>query len=278
MRILVDLTSHLSTPVAAPEIVQVQRQPAIGSAGETINGKYAIPVPLDMEFPVDASSYILDGAGQIDGGGVVGEGYAHLLALYPAFENIYFNPLLTSDHVAELVLDQTFSFVDRSADPPNEFYARFQTGREVGAADEGQMPSHTALMPLNSGVTPRRPGLIITDAIDIGPYTLDCDGNPVGADEFAVFWKLYTYTESHDIAADFGSSAGVNLPAARLLHETDQEPADFTVYLSTDEGDNWCPVDMVDPVGFCDKTTTVRLAFVNESSTKLFLASFALMF
>jgi hypothetical protein len=276
MRLLVDLLSHLSS---APEIIQVQQVPVEGAEGDVgINGKYALPVPLDMDFPVDASDHILDGGGNIDAGSVVSKGFAHLLAAYPQYGNVYFNPLLTSDHVGELVLDQTFWFTDRAQVPPATFYARFQTGRENGVADDGQMPTHTALLARNEMMSPERPGLIITDAIDIGPYTLDCDSNPAGTDEFMVYWKLYAFEVSHDIAADAGALADTNTPAIRFLRETPPEPADFKVYLTTDEGANWCEVNLLESVAFCDKTTTVRLAFRNDTAGKIFLASYALLF
>jgi len=276
MRLLVDLLSHLSD---APDVIQVQRVPAEAPAHqEPINGKYAIPVPLNMDFPVSATDYILDGAGDIDGGDLVSESYAHLLALYPMFDNVYFNPLLTSDHVAELVLDQTFWFVDRTLDPQANFFPRFQTGREEGVPDDGQMPTHTAMMPVNDGVTPNRPGLIITDSIDISAYTLDCNDVPVGTDEFMVFWKLYNFQHTHDVAADAGLLAGTNSPAHRLLEETDQEPNDFSVWLTTDDGSNWCQVNLLEPIAFCEKTTAIRLAFRNDGASKVFLASFALLF
>lgn len=276
MRLLVDLRSHLSSP-AAPEIIQVQRVPAIGDT-TVINGKYALPMPLDVDFPISLSDYVLDGGGEIDGNDVVSKGFAHLLAAYPQYANIYFNPLLTGDHVKELVLDQGYHFTDKSVTPVATYYPRFQTGRESGVGDAGQMPTHTALYPLNDTVTPERPGLMITDEIDIGPYTLDCDGNEVGADQFMVYWKLYDFAVSHDIAADFGAVGGQNEPAKRTLAETDQEPADFTVYITTDDGANWCPVGLLEPVAFCDKSKKIRLAFRNDGASKVFIASFALLF
>ncbi len=276
MRLLVDLLSHTQDD---PLVVQVQRIPVTGSAGgENINGKYAIPVPLGIDFPVTNDDFILDGAGDIVAGSLVSEAYAHLLAVYPQYGNIYFNPLLTSDHVAELVLDQTVHFTDYSLEPPAQFFPRFQTGREEGVPDDHLMPTHTALMPLNVGVSPWRPGLFITDSIDIGPHTLDCDGNQVGTDDFMVYWKLYDFTVTHDVAADAGLLAGTNSPAARMLLETDQEPSNFSVYLTTDDGANWCRVNRLEPVAFCDKTTTVRLAFRNDSASKIFIASYALLF
>jgi len=276
MRILADLRSHLSN---APELIQVQPEPVEGAVGAIIiNGKYAIPSPLGVDFPVTEADYVLDGAGNIDGGDVVSKGYAHLLLNNPQYQNVYFNPLLTSDHVAELVLDQSFAFIDRSTDPPNSFYARFQTGREEGVPDDGQMPTHTAVLPLNTTTNPARPGFIITEEIDIGAYTLDCDNEPVGADEFMVYWKLYDFTVTHDVAADAGLLAGRNEPAWRMLQEKYPEPDDFSVWLSTDNGTNWCRVHHLVPVAFCDKTTKVRLAFRNDALSKVFLASFALLF
>lgn len=280
MRLLVDLRSHLSDPDPAPEIIQVQRVPVQGTDGrETVNGKYVIPIPLDFDFPITSSDHILDGSGNIDAGSVVSKGYAQLLAQFPQYGNIYFNPLLTSDHVAELVLDESFWFTDRSGSPPYpNFYPRFQTGREEGVADDGQMPTHTAVLPLNDKVSPNRPGFIITEPIDIGPYTLDCDGDPVGADEFMVYWRLYKFAVTDDIAADSGLHAGTNSPALRQIEETDAEPNGFSVYISTDDGATWCRAGLLDPVAFCDKAKTIRLAFRNDTAEKLFLACFALMF
>jgi hypothetical protein len=282
MRLLVDLRSHLSDPDPAPEIIQVQRTPAVGSR-EAVNGKYVLPIPLDLDFPITSSDYLLDGSGNIDGGDVVSKGYAHLLARFPQFGNIYFNPLLTSDHVAELVTETGGAtakeyFTDTSLTPAGVFYPRFQTGREEGVSDDGQMPTHTAMLPVNDTVTPNRPGLIITDEIDLSDYTLDCDGNPVGADQFMLYWKLYKFSVSHDVAADVGALAGTNEPALRQIEEIDQEPAGFSAYISTDGGANWCHVGLLEPLAFCDKTTKIILAFRNDTSEKLFLASFAVMF
>ena len=272
MRLLVDLASHIA---GTPAIVQTQRVPTIGSDGAVaVNGRYAIPVPLDLDFPITSADYVLDGGGEIDGGDVVSKGFAHLLALYPNYGNVYFNPLLTSDHVAELVTDNSFWFIEGA----NSFYVRCQTGRPAGSVGDGQMPTHTALMPVNSKVSPSRPGFIITDRIDISAYCLNCNGDVVGTDEFMVFWKLYSFDVTDDVAADVGALANTNEPALRMLQETDQEPTDFSVYLTPDEGVTWTPVNLLEPVVYATKTTTVRLAFRNDSANKIFLASYGLLF
>lgn len=272
MRIHVDLQSHVVA--GNPRIIQVENEPEIGAGGQTtVNGKYIIPVPNGLDFPVDNSSYVLS-AGVVDGGDVASQGMARLLASYPQFGNVYFNPLLTPDHVGEL--DPTFQF--RHPTSGEIHTPRYQTGRATGSIPEGQMPTHTALLPINSTLSTSRPGLLVSNNIDIGPYTLDCDGNEVGADEFLLYWKIYAFEVTHDVAADFGAHAGENTPALRRILEMDQEPSGFSAYISTDEGANWCPVGLLEPVAFCVKSTAVRIAFLNTGTTKVYLASFALLF
>lgn len=274
MRILVDLKSHLTDD---PQIVQVEKSVELDAAGQVpINGKYAIPVPPGIDFAVNKDSYVLDG-GVVDGGDVVSIAFAHLLAQYPQYGNIYYNPLLTAEHLDELDFDGTF--VDRSGEEPVVFTARFQAGRPASdVTDVGQMPTHTALFPVNSGVTPSRPGLLITAPIDISAFTLNCDGDSVGADEFMVYWKLVGFDFSHDIAADFGAQAGINEPALRYLQEVDQEPDDFSAYISTDGGANWCQVGLLEPVAFCDRTKEIMLAFRNDGTSKIYMAHMAVLF
>jgi len=281
MRLLVDLHSHVSS-LPSPQIIQVQKVPQHGAEGrEIVNGKYVLPVPLGVDFPIEPSDYILNGAGEIDGGDVSSRGFAHLLASYPQYDHIYFNPLLTSAHVGELVevgsLAAGEHITDRTLNPEAVFYPRFQTGRS-GAVDGGQMPTHTALLPANTGVTPSRPGLILTKAIDIGPYTLDCDANEVGADEFVLYWKLFKFSVTHDISAASGAHAGTNTPALRYIEETDDEPSGFSAYISTDGGATWCDANLLAPVSYCDRSKSVRVAFRNDSAEKLYLACFALLF
>ena len=282
MRILVDLKTHLE---GTPSITQVEKVPPQGVAGRTpINGRYAIPIIRGIDFPVDETSYVLDGAGNVDGGDVSSISYAHLLAIYPQYGNIYLNPLLTADHVDELDLEATFKEVNLpppyGPSPPEEpvyYPVRMQTGRGPGAG-EGQMPTHTAVLAENETMLPPRPGMLITDNIDIGPYTLDEHGVPVGADEFMVYWKLYGFQVSEDVASDYGATRGHNDPAIRYIEEVDQEPTDLHVFISIDDGANWCEVGLLEPIAFCDRSTQFRLAFMNRGSQKLYLATFAAMF
>jgi len=222
----------------------------------------------------DKGDYLLNSSGFVDGYDLASQGMARLLAAYPMFGNVYFNPLLTADHVGEL--DFNFSFKDPST---GEFFKpRFQTGRESGVDDAGQYPTHTALLAQNEGTLIPRPGLLVTEEIDISAYTLDCDGKSVGTDEFMLWWKLYHFEITHDIASDFGATQGTNSPAIRYVEEMDQEPSGFSAYISIDGGANWCEVGLLEPVSFCEKTKKVLIAFKNTGNVKRYIASFALLF
>jgi hypothetical protein len=268
MRILADLGSLITT--GNPRIIQVERTPEDGVAGGTnINGKFAISVVKGVEFPIDAASKILE-AGDVDGKDVSSISYAHLLAMYPLLNNIYFNPLLTAANVDEI--DFTAFFRDITTNPPNVymFPVRVQTGRPAAfaiAGPAGQMPTQTAILPANVTTTPDRPGVLVTKEIDLSTYM------PDGADNFLVYWKLYGFTTTHDVA-----HGTTNDPSIRTITESDQEPDDFKVYLSTDNGVTWCEAGLLEPVGFCDKSKKIRLAFVNRGTSKVFLATYAVLF
>lgn len=271
MRILVDLGSHVQ---GNPAIVQVERTPESGLAGAVnISGKYAIPVVKGVDFPVDSQSYVLDGGGDVDGGDVSSISYAHLLSMYPMYGNIYFNPLLTADNVDEI--DFFATFLDSFHNPPNvnTCRVRVQTGRPNGfplPGPAGQMPSHTALLPVNDTGPDPRPGLLITKEIDLTPYI---PAGSDGFDNFMVYWKLFDFQVSQEVV-----TATQNEPAVRTLVEPEQEPMGFYAYLSPDNGMTWCPVGLLEPVGFCDKTKKIRLAFLNYGPNKVYIPTYAVLF
>lgn len=265
MRVLVDLRSHVG---GVPQITQVEQVPADGTL-VSINGKYVLPIVPGAEFPVDGTSYVLDGGGDVDGGDVSSISFAHLLAMYPQFGHVYFNPLLTAANVAEL--DLTFAFSDPLT-PGRTMYPRLQTGRVPGPVS-GQMPTHTALLGINSAAIPPRPGLMVSDEIDISALTAG-----VGADEFMVYWKILGFQTGTDVRSEYGATAGINSPALRSVIEVDQEPSGFSAYISPDNGDHWCEVGLLEPVAFCEKTTKFRVAFRNSDPNRVYMAHFAVLF
>jgi hypothetical protein len=260
MRILVDRPSN--------EILQVERSPDIGDA-EPINGKYVLEAPAG-QVVIDTSSYVLP----VDGGDFMSLGYAELLARFPMYDNIVFNPLVQDSDVGDLdftaLLDNTTNQV-LPGPYTGTFGVRAQTGRELGS-QKGLAPNSTTILPPNLTTTPPRPGLLITDQIDISAAT-----GGAGATEFMVYWKVYGFNVSHDIMSSFGIFAGVNQPAIRSIEEIEQEPTGLVVAISLDDND-YVPVGRLEPVNFCLPGTLVRLAFTNTSSNKIYLATYALMF
>jgi len=268
MRVLVDLASHVAALKGSgdPLIMQVEKDYNLGESA-AINGKYVIPVPEGTDVSVDASTQVLP----IDGDDLASQTYAELLSRFPQYGNIYFNPLMTQANLAEI--DETAAFTDYDFVPPRTYPSRFQSGRAV-PPDSGIAPNSTALLPVNdTGATPK-PGMMITDLIDLTPYTAG-----VGADSFMVYWMVYEFETTDDIAGGaFGLTAGTNEPAIRSIVEVDQEPSDLQVYISIDDGANWLQVGRLEPISFCCKATEIRLAFRNNGNSKLYVSTFGLMF
>jgi hypothetical protein len=258
MRILADLASN--------DILQVEKTPPVGDP-VPINGKYVVDVPEGAPVQVDANSYILNG-GVVDAGSVVTHAFAGLLAQFPQYDNIVFNPLVIADDVNDL--DLTASFME----PPDTWATRAQVGRGSVDPQEGLAPNSTAILPVNTaGSGSNRPGMLITDTIDISAAT-----SGAGAREFVVYWRLYSFTTSDDVMSDYGATAGLNDPAIRSISEADQEPTDFQVYLSLDDGAVYFPVGRLEPIAFCVPGTSLRLAFRNDSASKIYLGNYALLF
>jgi len=276
MRVLVDQKDLITSgPTADLKITQVDKTPT-PEDGTAINGRFVVPVVDGVEFQVDSDSYVLP----IDGDDISSQSFAYLLASFPMYGHIFFNPLITHLNIddSEGGIDLTKTFKDMSntpPDPPVYFSPRLQTGREAGALAFGNYPTHTALLPINDKVTapgPARPGLLVTKAIDLTPYT-----GTAGTDEFCLYWKLFDFTVSDDHAGDYGV-VGDNTPAIRRIFETDPEPDDLTVYISPDDGIHWCEAGLLEPVAFTSKTTSIRLAFVNRGDSKIYLANYGVMF
>ena len=133
-----------------------------------------------------------------------------------------------------------------------------------------------AVLPQNDapGIGLERPGVLVTDTIDVGPLT-----GGIGATEFVVYWYIYEFDTTEDVSSDFGATAGVNTPALRQVSELDQEPGDFEVFISINDGANFFPVDRLVPIAFCNPGLLVRLAFKNTNSLrKRYIAHYAVLF
>lgn len=250
MRIVADLPTG--------DILQVEPTPDIGQE-KPFNGRYVIPVPEGAALDVTSSSYVLP----VDGNDVSSLAMAALLVQFPMYENILFNPLLTASDIGDL---------DLTATGPSSIITRAQVGRASGL-QAGHAPNMVAVLPQNSGATVARPGCLVTDTIDITAYT-----GGIGADEFMVWWKIYTFETTDDVLSDYGATSGDDEPAVKYITEVDQEPSGWNVYVSNDDGATWTEATRMMPTDLGVFGTDVRVCFRNTSTTKRYLAAYAILF
>jgi len=284
MRIIVDAQEFLAgngTPDPAKiRIVQVEKTPARAD-GTAINGRFVIPVVEGVDFPVTSSSKVwpISNDNPMEDPDVNSQSFAYLLASFPMYGYLFFNPFLTEEDINGVGgIDFAKTFRNNDGPPPPTYWpVRVQTGRPAApGAEAGLMPTHTALLEANAHVTGTsvRPGLLVTYEIDISAHT-----GGVGADDFMLYWRLLDFEVSDDVASDFGATEGTNAPAVRLVKETDQEPPTFYAAISLDDGIHWCLAGRLEPVNFVEKTTKIRIAFINFDTTKkVYLANWAVMF
>jgi len=266
MRVTANLTTNT--------IIEVGKTPEIGNP-TPFNGRYSVAVPEGSDVDIRPATPIMHPGGHYHVEGkpltVVHQAYMGLLAQYPMYGNIVYNPLITSQDAADWDMSAGMTVV--GPPPLNVLYVRGQVGRGGVGPDTGNLPNATAIFGQNDQVVPPRPGLLITDTIDISPQT---DGK--GADEFMVWWQIYEFDVSEDISSEWGSFAGVNQPAIRSISETFQEPPGLEVALSINDGASYWRVGRLEPINFCTPGSKLRLSFLNRNPGKVYLAAWAIMF
>lgn len=246
------------------EILEVERTPATGSAS-VANGRYYVPVPEGVRIELTTSVVPTSNPNS-----VVYRAYNGLLQLFPQFSQVVFNPLIEPAHILEL--DPT-GFLNEGAPVQATHVARFQAGRGAGPLALGNAPNSVALLPVNNTLGPGndRPGVLVTNTVDIGLLT-----GGQGATEFGVFWYTYDFTTGVDVHAQVGAFAGQNAPALRMISES--EPPDVTGWLSGDNGSTFLQVDNLGSIAFCDPVKELKFALKSTSSTKRYVAGYALLF
>lgn len=266
MRVTANLTTNT--------IIEVGKTPAMGDS-QPFNGRYSVAIPEGSDVDIRPDTLIMHPGGVYYDPAlpatVVHQAYMGLLAQYPMYGNIVYNPLITAQDAADWDMAAGLTVV--GPPPLNVLYCRGQIGREGINPDAGNLPNATAIFGQNDQVAPPRPGLLITDTIDIGPAT---GGH--GSDEFMVWWQLYEFDISEDVSTEYGSAAGSNSPAIRSIIETYQEPAGFEVSLSINDGASYFRVGRLEPINFCSPGSKLRLSFLNRNPRKVYLAAWAIMF
>jgi hypothetical protein len=262
MRIIATLASN--------EIIQVEKNPPDGTPIAR-NGMYNIPVPEGVKVAVEPGSFVLPSANP---NSVVAQSYAGLLAQFPQYDNILFNPLIEPTDIDDL---DPNAVLNEGSPPTAVHISRFQIGRgTAGPLPAGMAANSVAVLESNDTLGPglEKPGVLITDTIDIGVLT-----GGAGADEFVVYWYIYEFETTVDVRTAFGFFAGQNTPAIRTVLEVDQDPSDFEVFISINDGLTFLPVERLIPIAFCNPGLLVRLAFKSTNPTKKkYLAAYAVMF
>jgi len=220
---------------------------------------------------VEPDSFVLPSANP---NSVVARNFAGLLVQFPQYENVLFNPLIEDTDVDDL---DPAGVLNEGAPVTASHISRFQIGRGTGGPlPSGNAANSVAVLPQNDapGVGLEHPGVLVTDTIDVGPLT-----GGVGATEFVVYWYVYEFDTTDDVNTSFGFFAGQNTPAIRQAIELDQEPDDFEVFISVNDGANFFPVERLVPIAFCNPATLIRLAFKNTNPlSKRYIAHYGLLF
>jgi hypothetical protein len=256
--------------LAGNEIVQVEKNPPNGTPVNR-NGMYLVPVAEGVKVAVEPNSFVLPSAAP---GSVVAQNFAGLLIQLPQYENILFNPLIEATDVDDL---DPAGVLNEGSPVTASHVSRFQIGRGTGGPlVSGNAANSVAVLPQNDAPGPglERPGVLVSDTIDIGPLT-----GGVGATEFVVYWYIYEFSTTDDVRSSFGFTSGQNTPALRQVLEIDQEPSDFEVFISVNDGANFFPVERLIPIAFCTPATLIRVAFKNTNPlNKRYIAHYAVIF
>lgn len=80
---------------------------------------------------------------------------------------------------------------------------------------------------------------------------------------------LWTITSAHVTEDD-------DEPALR--YEQTEPPENLRVYISSNSGASWCEVNQSSAETFCSPVSSVRLAFVNPTSKRLYLKNYFILF
>ena len=244
---------EILTELNSGQIIQVTDRSA--AAAVVVNGKFLPAIPDIAPVEVEDTSYVVP----TDGGDVVSQAFGNMLAQFPMYGHVLFNPLLTPADVA--ALDLTASFGASAT--------RAAVGRAVGP-DIGQSPNRTRVLRRNPVTL--NPGVLVTDTIDVSAIV------PAGIDEVLVWWKLDGVVRTHDVSSSFGATAGQNEPCQVSLTSVVPEPAGFDVYASNDDGLTWYAVGYLVPTDLVSLGTLVRLAFVNNGTQDRVLSGFGFLF
>ncbi len=250
------------------KLIEVGKTPEIGEQ-MLVNGRYLLPVPEGSDLDIERGAQVISDDGTFGADSLVNQGFEGLLAQYPMYSNIIYNPNIIDKDVEDYDLSAGLTEV---GPPLVAHQSRAQLGRYPGP-QAGNIAGSTLVLPQNNHVNPPRPGLLITDTLDISSFVGEC-----GADEFMVWWLIATIDTTHDVITDYGFQSGANQPALQVFNFIEQEPDGLDVLLSVNDGAAYFKVGRLEPIAFCDPATELRLAFLNRTDQKYRILGWAIMF
>jgi hypothetical protein len=174
------------------------------------------------------------------------------LVEYPSYDYVVYNPLLSSVGV--------FDTTARYPAP---------TGSVPSRCKIGGAPNTCSI--LRNNLAAGRPGVGITEEIDIAGETDD----GLGRETYLLYWRAVTKGVSHDVSPVGDSTE--NTPALVTYSEM-EDGAQYSVYISSDGGITYQRIEKLTPFSFSTRANSVRLAFINEGDSDLYILSYALMF
>lgn len=239
--------------LATSRLIQSTNDPISVGDSITVNGRFVMPAPdgaaLEIS-PTDTPALVAFNSA------------VSLLMRYPMYENAAWNFFLNSSDMAAIDVASVVPSPVASTKP------RCQIGRGVGPLPVGIAPNSVAILPRNTNVAPTQPGLLVTDTIDISAIA------PLGTDEVLIWWQIAQFTTTNDNVHSITQAT----PAIKTLTSISQEPATLDVYVSNDDGATWYQADRLLPVDLVNPGTDLRVAFVNNSSARVYLLGFAVLY
>jgi len=236
--------------LATSRLIQSTNDPISVGDSITVNGRFIVPAPdgaaLEIS-PTDTPATVAANAA------------AALLVRYPIYENVVYNFFLNSTDMAAIDIASVVPSPVASTKP------RCQIGRGIGPLPTGAAPNSVAILSTSVAL---QPGLLVTDTIDISAIA------PLGTDEVLIWWQIAQFTTTNDNV----HSITLATPAIKTLTSISQEPATLVVYVSNDDGATWYQADRLLPVDLVNPGTNLRVAFVNNSSARVNLLGFAVLY
>lgn len=257
-------------------IVSTETEAEIGDTSVR-NGQYVLQIPDGVAVYVDENSHVIPQ----DGTSIPVLAAGELLIRFPMYDHIIFNYLLEDSDIAAIDLagpQPTAGTVTPAGPTWSGVYAassvpRCQVGRG-GGGPLGVAPNSVAILPVNSARASASFGAMVTALQDITSFN---PGTP-GTDDVMMWWEIATVQNSEDIVSGYGVTDGLNNPSFRSLVKVDQEPNDFFVYVSVDDGASWFQANRLEPLDLITPGVDLRIAFLNTGNRKIFLLGYAILF